>query len=84
MWDSEVSIAQSDSFTRLFFRSGVERDNLAIEFYANNLTNNTSWDFVYRLADLSLVPLTSFSTQGLGVTLPSKREFGIRASFSFD
>ncbi len=84
MWASDVNIAQSDSFTRLFVRTGVQKDNLAIELYANNLTNNTDWDFIYRLPDLGLVPLTSFTTQGIGALLPSKREFGLRASFSFD
>ncbi len=84
MWDSDVNITQSDSFTRVFLRSGVQKDNLAIELYANNLTNDTSWDFIYRLPDLSLVPLTSFATQGIGASLPSKREIGLRASFSFD
>jgi len=84
MWDSDINVTQSDAFTRVFLRTGVQKDNLAVEFYANNLTNDTSWDFTYRLADLSLVPLTSFAQQGIGASLPSKREFGIRASFSFD
>lgn len=84
MWDSDVNITQSDAFTRVFVRTGVQKDNLAIELYANNLTNNTDWDFIYRLPDLSLVPLTSFLTQGVGGLLPSKREFGLRASFTFD
>ena len=84
MWDSDLNVTQSDSFTRVFVRTGVQKDKLAVEFYANNLTNDTSYDFIYRLPDLSLVPLANFATQGLGVLLPSKREFGIRASFSFD
>ncbi len=84
IWDSDVNITQSDTFTRLFLRAGVQKDKLALEFYANNLTNDTTWDYVFRLADLSLQPLVSFSTQGLGVALPSKREFGIRASFDFE
>jgi len=84
IWDSDVNVTQSDSFTRLFLRAGVQKDNLSVEFYANNVTNDTTWDYVYRLADLSLQPLTSFSTQGLGVALPSKREFGLRVSFDFD
>jgi iron complex outermembrane receptor protein len=84
MWDSDVNITQSDTFTRLFVRTGVQKDNVSIEFYANNLTNDKSWDYIYRLPDLSLRPLISFSFQGIGAALPSKREFGIRASYSFD
>ena len=53
MWDSDVNITQSDSFTRLFLRTGVQRRNRSVELYANKLTNDKSYDFVYRLADLS-------------------------------
>jgi hypothetical protein len=31
-----------------------------------------------------LVPLTSFSNQGLGALLPAKREVGVRVSAKFD
>ncbi len=84
MWDSDLNVTKSDSFARLFVRAGVQKENVSVELYANNLTNNTDFDYIYRLPDLSLVPLTNFSFQGIAVSLPDKREIGIRVSFSFD
>lgn len=84
MWDSDLNITQSDAFVRLFARIGIQKGATTIELYGNNLTNNLDYDFIYRLPDLALTPLTNFNTQGLGAVLPGKREFGVRASFSFD
>ena len=81
-FESELNIVESDPFTRLNARLSVEKDNLTIEFYADNITNDTHYDYIYRLPNPSFVPLVSFSYQGLGVGLPSKREVGLRTSFS--
>ena len=37
MWERDINITQSDSFTCLLVRTVVQRDNL---------TNDTSWDLI--------------------------------------
>jgi iron complex outermembrane receptor protein len=84
MWDSDLNITQSDAYTRVNARFGMEKKDVSLELYVNNVFNDKHWDSIYRLPNLALVPLTSFANQGLGVLLPSKRELGIQASMKFD
>ncbi len=47
-WDSEANIVQSEDFTRVNLRVGVERENLTVELYAKNLFDDDSWDYGFR------------------------------------
>ena len=83
MYSDDLNIIQSDPYTRVNAHLGLENDKLSLELYTNNLLNDTHWDYIYRLPDLRLSPLVNFSTQGLGVGVPNKREFGLKVSYSF-
>jgi iron complex outermembrane receptor protein len=83
MYAEDLNILQSDPYTRVYAHLGVEQDNVGIELYVNNLTNDDHWDYIFRLADLRLSPLSNFSSQGVGAGAPDRREFGIKASYKF-
>ena len=91
-WDSTANIVKSDDYFRVNTRIGVERDDLTLEFFVTNLFNDKTWDYVSRTAigDLrnnsanAILPLGNAGfLQGLAVQAPDKRDFGVRAKYTF-
>jgi outer membrane protein assembly factor BamE (lipoprotein component of BamABCDE complex) len=65
---------------------------LTLEFFVTNLFNDKTWDYVSRTAigDLrnnsanAILPLGNAGfLQGLAVQAPDKRDFGVRAKYTF-
>lgn len=82
-WETDFNFAQSDAYTRLDARLGFEKGNASLEFFVRNLANNRGWATIGRTVNLSLVPLTNFSQQGLIATVQDERTFGARVRYSF-
>jgi iron complex outermembrane receptor protein len=94
MWDSEANIAQTEAFTRVNARFGFEKDNLDIELYGRNIFDDDSWNYIGRSTSVSepgallLVPYPTATSplttvQGLMLTPPDRREFGVRMNYRF-
>jgi iron complex outermembrane recepter protein len=83
-WDSDFNIVKTDSYTRVNTRFGAEKGPVSLELFVKNLFDDKHWDYAYRVSDLSLSPLTSFSNQGLVVQAPDRREVGVRVRYAFD
>jgi hypothetical protein len=91
-WDTIANIVKSDAYYRVNARLGIERDNLALEFFVTNLFDDDSWNYMSRTivndaanqSVNSILPLgnASFIT-GFAVEAPDKRDFGLRVRYSF-
>jgi iron complex outermembrane receptor protein len=82
-WESDYNFAKTDAYYRVNLRLGMEKKNVSLELFVKNLFDDNSWNYAYRLSNLAVVPLTSFSQQGVSVSPADPREVGLRASFSF-
>ncbi|MFG6441549.1 TonB-dependent receptor [Roseateles sp. LKC17W] len=83
MWDSDFNFAKTDAYHRADLRLGFEKSDVSLEFFVRNLTNNRGWTTVSRTPNLGIVPLVSFSLQGLTATAQEERSLGVRMSYSF-
>ncbi|HNR22054.1 MAG TPA: TonB-dependent receptor [Steroidobacteraceae bacterium] len=94
MWDSEANIVQSDPFTLVNARFGIERDNLRVELFARNLFDDDHWTYISRSASISEpgsllnvpypTPTSPQTTvQGLVLGVPDPREIGLRIDWKF-
>ena len=94
MWDSEANIVQSDPFTLVNARFGIERGDLGVELYARNLFDDQHWSYVSRSTSLAepgallqvryptaTSPLTT--VQGLLLGAPEPRTIGLRVNYKF-
>jgi iron complex outermembrane receptor protein len=94
-WDSEANIVQSDPYTRVNARVGVEKKNLSVEFYVTNLFDDRNWDYIFRnvyqgspgsifqpLPTGYGFPAFGFP-QGIVVGVPDKRDLGLRINYKF-
>jgi len=94
-WDSEANIVETDAYTRVNLRLGVERDGLLVELFAKNLFDDDSWDYAFRSVSFKepggalLTPLPPSAgapigfQQGLIVQPPEKRSLGLRVRYQF-
>jgi iron complex outermembrane receptor protein len=82
-WESDLNIVQTDPYFRVNLRVGIEKLGTTVEVFARNLFDDKHWDSAYRLSDLS-GPFPGRFTQGMTVTPPPQREFGIRVRYAFE
>jgi iron complex outermembrane receptor protein len=94
-WDSEANIVETDDYTRVNLRFGLERDGLLVELFAKNLFNDKNWDYAFRSVSfkepggglLTPLPPASGATigfqQGMIVQPPDKRSIGLRVRYQF-
>jgi iron complex outermembrane receptor protein len=90
-WESTANIAKSNDYFRVTARVGFERENFAVEFFVRNLFNDKNWDYASRTvqndprnAANSVLPRGNVGfQQGIAVQAPDKRDFGIRARYTF-
>jgi iron complex outermembrane receptor protein len=82
-WETDFNFAQTDAYSRLDARLGIEKGNTSLEFFVRNLTNDRGWVTVGRTVNLSLTPLTNFSQQGLIATAQDERTVGVRLRYGF-
>jgi iron complex outermembrane receptor protein len=94
MWESEANIAQTDAYTRVNARFGLQSENVDIEIYGRNIFDDDSWTYLSRSTSLAepgallLVPYPTATSplttvQGLMATPPDRREFGVRVNYRF-
>jgi iron complex outermembrane receptor protein len=81
-YESNMNLAKTDAYTRVNLRGGIQKTGVTLELYAKNLFDNNSWDYAYKLTDLTGTYPGNF-TQGLVVYAPDRREIGARAQFKF-
>jgi len=82
-WDSDYNFVQSDAYTRLDARLGFEKGDTLVELFVRNLTDDSSWTTSSRVPNLGLVPLVSFSQQGLTAIAQEARSVGVRMRYAF-
>jgi iron complex outermembrane recepter protein len=94
MWDSEANIVQSDPFTRVNARFGIERGDLGVELYVRNLLDDQHWTYIARSTSLAEpgallqvrypTPTSGLTTvQGLLLGAPEPRTIGLRVHYKF-
>ena len=80
----ESNLAKAPSQTLLDGRIGLSFDQLRVELFGKNLTNETSWASAARWSDFTIPGVFLFSAnQGIAVSPQQARRFGIRVSYEF-
>ena len=88
-WDSNANVAEQDVAVDGNLRTGLRGDNLGIELFVTNLFNENAPAAAFNFADLSLANRTQpggffdFGREGATVALRDKRQFGVRANYTF-
>jgi iron complex outermembrane recepter protein len=75
---TEANVAETGERHLFNFRTGIESDAIRIEAFVTNLFNNKTPDNIQRAFDGF-----NFAAQAIAVSLPRKRQFGVRASYRF-
>ena len=67
----ESNLAKCDSYTKVNASGGIERDNIRIELYVNNLTDEEAYSACARWTDFATPNSFAFLTasQGISVTV---------------
>ncbi|MDJ0709227.1 MAG: TonB-dependent receptor [Woeseiaceae bacterium] len=81
----ESNLAYIDDFALFNVRAGLGADNFLVEIFIKNLLDEDAWATGARWTDFSSPTQFAFLTakQGVAVSPQDRREFGIRASYSF-
>jgi outer membrane receptor protein involved in Fe transport len=81
----ESNLATCDSYTLMNARGGVEKDNVRMELYVNNLGDEEAWTACTRWSDFAspsaFAVFTAF--QGISVSPMRPRNIGLRISYDF-
>lgn len=86
MYSDQADLAWIKSNVKANLRGGFENDQFRIEAFVTNVTGSKAYPSSYRWSDFARAPsVVAFSSQFQGVVaaLPDKRQFGLRASFTF-
>ncbi len=79
----ESNLASAPSQTLVSARFGITKDNMRIELFGNNLTNEDAYASASRWTDFTTPSVASTANQGVAVAPQRKRFFGIKATFDF-
>jgi iron complex outermembrane recepter protein len=80
----ESNLAEAPSQTLLNARLGVSNDNIRVEVFGNNLTDEDAYAAAGRWSDFSIPGNFNFpANQGVVVTPQRERYFGIKLSYQF-
>lgn len=83
-YNEEANFSTIGDFWRFNLRGGFERDDLRIEGYVKNLLDDDNYLAGARWSDFSGRALFDFLfSQGVAVTPPEKRTFGLRVVYDF-
>ena len=87
-YDEVTNTTVIGSATEINLRAGIRMDNISIEGYIANLTNENSPTGGNNLADTSRYVRANtssynFSVEGTQIALRDKREFGVRIKYDF-
>jgi len=88
-WDSNANVAEQDVAVDGNFRTGIRNDNMSVELFVKNAFNEDAAAAAFNFADLSFNNRTraggffDFFREGATVALRDKRQFGVRASYTF-
>lgn len=89
-WDSNANVAEQDVAVDGNLRAGLRGDNMTLEVFVTNLFNEDAPAAAFNFADLSIANrlrpggFFDFSREGATVALRDKRQFGIRAKYTFN
>lgn len=79
---TDANITETGDSNRLNLRVGIERDNLRLELYGENLTDDdtiTNYQFLIDFANINPA-----ANRVLTAGLPDQRSWGVRAKYLFD
>jgi iron complex outermembrane receptor protein len=80
----ETNFAWTSPYWRTNLRLGVERNKLRIDAFVSNLFDDDHVTAAARWSDFSTSELFGFVVdQGIAITPPEKRRFGIRVTYDF-
>lgn len=80
----ESNLATAPAQTLLSARIGVKTENLRLELFGYNLTDEDSYAAASRFSDFSIPGNFAFTTnQGINVAPQRSRYFGVKATFTF-
>ena len=81
----ESNLATCDSYTLANARGGIEKDNIRLELYVNNLFDEEAWTACARWSDFASPSSFALFTasQGISVTPLRSRNLGLRISYDF-
>ena len=83
-YTEEANFSTIGDFWRFNLRAGVEKENVRIEAFVNNLLDNDNILSAGRLSDFSTNSFFGFSTnQAVILTPPEERQGGVRAVYNF-
>ena len=88
-WDSNANVAEQDVAVDSNLRTGLRGDNFGVELFVTNLFNENAPAAAFNFADLSFANRTQaggffdFGREGATVALRDKRQFGVRANYTF-
>jgi iron complex outermembrane receptor protein len=79
----ESNLANAPDQTLLNARVGVQRDNLRIELFGNNLLDEDAYASASRWTNFTTPGVAGTTSQGVAVAPQRERYFGIKASLEF-
>ena len=81
----ESNLAKCDSYTKVNARGGIEKDDLRIEIFVSNLTNEDAYTACARWTDFATPNSFAFLTasQGVSISPMRPRNIGLRISYDF-
>ncbi|MDX2144371.1 MAG: TonB-dependent receptor [Rhodospirillaceae bacterium] len=83
-WNEEHNFSWIGKFWRFNARAGFEKEGIRVEAYVKNLFDDDNYLAAARWSDFSGRSLFDFLTsQGLAVTPPQKRSFGLKTVMDF-
>jgi len=88
-WASNANVAEQDVTVDSNFRTGIRGENIGLEFFVTNLFDESAPAAAFNFADVSFDVRTrpggffDFSREGIQVALRDRRQFGVRANYTF-
>jgi iron complex outermembrane receptor protein len=82
-WADQANLSYTKAYWTFNLRAGLERENLRLEAFVTNLTNEDQYPAAYRFTDFSVGLVINTALQGVTASLPDKRQFGLRATLNF-
>ena len=81
----ESNLATCDSYTLMNARGGIQRDDLRMELYVNQLSDEVAWSACTRWSDFASASVFALFTafQGISVSPLRPRNMGVRISYDF-
>jgi iron complex outermembrane receptor protein len=82
-YTDESNLAYCKGYTTANIRGGFEKENLRIEGFVLNATDEDAWAACSRWSDFDTVPTIGTAFQGVAVSKQIPRQVGLRATIKF-